>query len=138
MDRETWEQDIDILKTRPLDLSNFSDGNHSFEDLYNHRSILFAALVNQMPDRSWKTRFYDDGKPIEGDYFLAGIDIEGAIRYHIKEKFWDLFQCEELDYAPAWDGSTPDDCLDALEDEFCTDDYFESDFLYDDTEEDDE
>ena len=120
--KKVIEKNKKIMESNPDDLKKLSDGSHTFNELYDHRSIIFAALINCNKDDSWKSKKYDDGKDIEDDYFLAGIKRKGAIRYHIKLKYWDLFECAELDKCPKWDGSTPDDCLKALKKDFCSGD----------------
>ena len=93
-----------------------SDGYHTFNDLYSHRAVLLANLVNTMPDISWKSRRHEDGSMFDG-MFIVGIHLPtGDITYHIKEsdRFgsnWELFKCEELKNGPAFDGHTPDDVV---------------------------
>ena len=38
---------IDLTQVVSTEIENFSDGYHTFRDLYDHRVSLFAALVNQ-------------------------------------------------------------------------------------------
>ena len=73
--------------------------------------ILFAALVNTYLDLSWKTKRHSDGEEcFGGGWFLVGINTpEGPYTYHYELKNWDLFNCEELDRAPEWDGHTDKD-----------------------------
>ena len=102
-----------------------SDGWHSLDDLYRHRTILFASLCNyaQAADaegrdvafKSWK---HSDGTMYDG-MFLAGIWTRmGWVTYHCETKFWDCFDVPELPVAPEWDGATPEDGIDRLCDEF--------------------
>ena len=96
-----------------------SDGYHTFNDLYSHRVALLANLVNAMPDISWKSRQHEDGSMFDG-MFIVGMHLPtGDITYHIEEsdRFgsnWELFKCEELKNAPAFDGHTPDDVVKRL------------------------
>lgn len=93
------------------DIGEVSDGFHTFNSLYHQRAILFAALVNQNASKAWKTRKHEDGEPcFGGGWFLVTIDTpDGPYGYHYEEKYWDLFQCEELDRAKHWDGYTDED-----------------------------
>lgn len=98
------------------DKGNISDGYHTFDELYEHRIVLFAALLNRLPKRkAWKSRKHDDGSSYEG-WFIAGYGIkEGEqITYHIPDSHWDLFKVEEKERAPVWDLHTPNDVLDRL------------------------
>lgn len=88
---------------------NTSDGYHTFNELYYHRMCLFAALVNQNIGISWKSKKHADNSMYD-DYFIVGITTPtGNATYHYELKYWDLFNCKELDNAPEWDGHTPDD-----------------------------
>ena len=99
---------------------NVSDGYHTFDELYDHRAVLFAALCNAMPENAWKSRLHEDGTMYDG-MFIVGLDLpEGPISYHIEERDhwgrsnWELFKCTELPRAVPFDGYTPDDVVDRL------------------------
>lgn len=90
-----------------------SDGFHTFEELYDHRRALTAALAVSMPDVSWRSKAHhpEDSPMFEGGYFIVGIDLPGAgtITYHYKLTHWDDFAgVGELEHAPKWDGAPPD------------------------------
>lgn len=93
------------------DIGDVSDGFHTFNQLYHQRAMLFAALVNQNLDISWKTRKHEDGKLcFGGGWFLVTIDTpEGPYGYHYEDKYWDIFHCKELEKAKHWDGYTEED-----------------------------
>lgn len=93
------------------DIGDVSDGFHTFNQLYHQRAMLFACIVNQNSDISWKTHKHEDGEPcFGGGWFLVTIDTpQGAYGYHYEDKYWDLFKCKELDKAKHWDGYTEED-----------------------------
>lgn len=93
------------------DIGDVSDGFHTFNQLYHQRAILFAALVNQNKEISWKTRRHEDGELcFGGGWFLVTIDTpKGAYGYHYEDKYWDMFHCKELEKAEHWDGYTEED-----------------------------
>jgi len=92
-----------------------SDGYHTFNELYEHRHVLFAALVADIDD-SWKSKKHHDGTMFDGGWFIAGIELHtGTITYHIPLRLWDLFLCKELEFAPEWDGHTSDDVIKRIE-----------------------
>jgi hypothetical protein len=111
-----------------------SDGWHTFDELYRHRTILFAALCNYRqatdPDgfnaafKSWK---HSDGTMYDG-MFIAGLWTRmGWVTYHCEAEFWDYFDVPELvPNAPEWDGATPEDGLHRLCDEFTS--YWDEDW----------
>lgn len=96
-----------------------SDGYHTFNELYYHRTALFACLVSlqprQMAFKSWK---HSDGTMYEG-MFIAGIYTSGGwCTYHCEAKWWPLFDCHEQEFAPEWDGHTPSDAIHRLMSDF--------------------
>lgn len=88
-----------------------SDGYHTFNELYEQRMYLFATIVNQNKDKSWKSFKHEDGKLcFDGDWFVVGIDTpRGSYTYHYENKYWNLFDCQELEVAKHWDGHTDKD-----------------------------
>lgn len=93
------------------DIGDVSDGYHTFNDLYHQRAMLFAVIVNQNSDKAWKTHRHEDGELcFGGGWFLVTIDTpDGAYGYHYEDKYWDLFNCQELPKAKHWDGYTEKD-----------------------------
>lgn len=95
----------------PEDIGELSDGYHTFNSLYRQRMFLFAALVKAHRDKAWKSLRHEDGELcFGGGWFIVGIDTpEGSYTYHYENKYFDLFDCEILDYAKHWDGHTDED-----------------------------
>lgn len=93
------------------DIGDFSDGYHTFNDLYYQRCVLFATIVNMNKSKAWKTRYHEDGEPcFGGGWFLVTVETpEGAYGYHYEDKYWNMFDCEELPKAKRWDGYTDKD-----------------------------
>jgi hypothetical protein len=97
------------------DIGEFSDGYHTFNDLYKQRLYLSAALFNAYKERAWKSRKHSDGQLcFDGEYFIVGINTPlGPYTYHYKipcdDHYWDMFKCKELEVAPEWDGHTDKD-----------------------------
>lgn len=89
-----------------------SDGYHTFDELYHHRAILFATICNNNPELAWKSKQHDTGDMYDG-MFIVGIDTpKGQATYHYDlEPYWDIFNVQELDHAPKWDGHTPDEAI---------------------------
>lgn len=120
-----------------------SDGFHTFDELYDHRTGLLMAFCNlvviahttsemrtgkstDIPLREvvFKSRMHHDGTMYDG-FFIVGIacldDPDGTERWatwHCEDKWWGRFMCPELERAPEWDGHTPKDALDRLVDAF--------------------
>ncbi|MGO3307191.1 MAG: WDGH domain-containing protein [Sphingobacterium sp.] len=91
---------ISELRTKNL----VSDGSHNFGELYHHRMILFSVICNQNSELAWKSWFHDDETMFE-DYFIVGIKTPmGDFTYHYHQDNWDMFDIEELERAPKWDG----------------------------------
>jgi len=88
-----------------------SDGYHTFNELYDHRMHLFAAICNQNKEISWKSLKHDDGSMYD-DYFIVGINTPmGQFTYHYHTTHWHKFDVKELEKAPAWDGHTAEDVV---------------------------
>lgn len=96
----------------PENIGEFSDGYHTFNELYHHRAVLFSVICNMMPERAWKSKLHDTGDMFEG-MFIVGIKTEqGQATYHYDiEPYWDMFKVKELERAPKWDGHTPADAI---------------------------
>lgn len=99
-----------------------SDGYHTFDELYDHRCLLFMAfqaMAERYYDgryvRTWKSRKHHDGSSFDG-WFIAGMIFEdqGQISYHIPNKYWDLCQAYTLETAPEWDGHTSAEVIERL------------------------
>lgn len=89
-----------------------SDGYHTFNELYNHRAVLFSVIVRDHVDLAWKSKAHNDGSMYDG-MFIVGIETPyGQATYHYDiDPYWDMFDCKELERAPEWDGHTPDDAI---------------------------
>jgi hypothetical protein len=96
-------------------IGNLSDGYHTFNELYQHRAILFSVICNLMPGKAWKSKLHDTGDMYDG-MFIVGIETpEGQATYHYDiEPYWDIFKVKELEKAPKWDGHTPQDAINRI------------------------
>lgn len=89
------------------------DNYHTMNELYDHRTILFAILCKQNKT-AWKSLKHSDGTSEDG-WFIAGLSTAyGQVTYHQKIEYWDLFQCKTLDKAPPYDGHTSEQVLERL------------------------
>lgn len=99
------------------DIGEFSDGYHTFNELYHHRAILFSLFCNQNPAICWKSKKHNpvDNEMYEGMFIVGAFTPFGQISYHYNlEKYWDLFKVKELECAPKWDHHTPEDVANRL------------------------
>lgn len=110
-------QDKELIKrdTRLIldgEYGKVSDGYHTFDELYHHRAVLFAVICNNNPELAWKSKLHDTGDMYDG-MFIVGIDTpKGQATYHYDiEPYWNIFNVQELDHAPKWDGHTPDEAI---------------------------
>lgn len=99
-----------------------SDGYHTFNELYEHRIVLFCALGRAILDNEysrlipWKSKKHSDGTVWDG-WFIAGIGNKKGeqISYHIPiDKWRDFSDFRTRAKAPDWDGHTPQDVLERL------------------------
>jgi hypothetical protein len=100
------------------DIGNASDGFHTFNQLYEHRTVLFLALCRHI-DKGWtvwRSTLHFDGSYYEG-WFIMGISATPGkqISYHLPMSKWDDANfAVTLDHAPEWDGHTPNDVIERL------------------------
>ena len=99
----------------PDKIGDFSDGYHTFNELYHHRAVLFSVICNMFPQKAWKSKLHDTGDMFDG-MFIVGIETEqGQATYHYDiEPYWDMFKVKELEKAPKWDGHTPSDAIERI------------------------
>lgn len=85
----------------PDNIGEFSDGYHTFNELYHHRAVLFAKICNLFPELAWKSLLHDTGDMYDG-MFIVGIDTEyGQATYHFDiDPYWYMFGVKELERAP--------------------------------------
>ena len=89
-----------------ISTKEISDGHHTFGELYHHRIILFCTLCNIFADVSCKSKkhFDEENDPMFNDSFIAGINThDGIATYHIKLKYWNMFDIPEIDRAPKYE-----------------------------------
>lgn len=100
---------IDVNKSQ-IDTGKISDGFHTFDELYFHRTVLFACLCKANADKAFKSKKHSDGTMFD-DMFIVGIFTPaGYYTYHCEMEYWDLFtSVTEVEFAPEWDGHKPED-----------------------------
>ena len=91
-----------------------SDGYHTFDELYEHRSKLFIALCRAYSELACNSTKHADGTMYAG-MFIAGIDtLDGQAMYHMEDKYWNILDVKVLDSAPVWDGHTSEDAIERI------------------------
>uniref|UniRef100_UPI003F67827A WDGH domain-containing protein n=1 Tax=Klebsiella pneumoniae TaxID=573 RepID=UPI003F67827A len=94
------------------DAGLFSDGYHTFEELYAHRVRLFTCLMHAHRNRAWWSEKHHDGSFMPG-WIIAGIETPvGQATYHlpISESHF-LPEGIKLERGKEWDGHTAADVL---------------------------
>jgi hypothetical protein len=98
------------------DLSQLSDGYHTFADLYEHRHALCLALMRAMPEHCWYSWRHSDGERCFGgnDWFIIGIEPPGgnSVTYHLPAELYPAARATgavELEKARPWDGHSAAD-----------------------------
>lgn len=96
----------------PENIGDFSDGYHTFNELYHHRAVLFSVICNMFPEKAWKSKLHDTGDMFDG-MFIVGIEThQGQATYHYDiEPYWDMFNVKELERAPKWDGHSASEAI---------------------------
>lgn len=110
-----------LFREAPTDPGSASDGYHTFNELYEHRRALTAALavIGSINGDSWRSKQHhpEDGPMFDGS-FIVGIELPaGTISYHYPLSAWDEFDgVPEVESAPEWDGHTAQDVVARLHD----------------------
>lgn len=96
------------------------DGYHTMDELYRYRMLYNAHaaaawLANGWPVvKSWK---HADGEEcFGGGWFIVTATLPtGQVSNHYEAEHWDLFSVPEVDLPPVWDGHTPADAAERIE-----------------------
>lgn len=104
----TWNVKKEILMEKIT--GKTSDGYHTFDELYMHRTNLFAVICRLNPGCSWVSDRHEDGSMFDG-MFIAGITTpQGCYTYHCEDEYRELFKgVKVLESAPTYDGHLPSD-----------------------------
>ncbi len=112
------------------DVGQFSDGYHTFDELYYYRMLYNAAFFNSLAfydnwaGGSWNVEFdvhkskkHSDGEDcFGGGWFIVMAELPtGQISNHYEMKYWDLFKIPEREKANVWDGHPPAEAAKRLE-----------------------
>ncbi len=96
-----------------------SDSYHSFDELYNHRIILYIALCKELEDEGrivWRSKKHSDGSEWDG-WFILGIHkgLGNQITYHLPISEWNNTEfAQTYKQAPEYDNHTSEDVLKRL------------------------
>lgn len=110
----------DLKKLQSVDkISEITDGNHTFDELYDHRCLLFLLVMDAHPNESWFSHKHSDGEVWDG-WFICGTELPtGSITYHLPVSMYDLAKgtgALELTAGKPWDGHTSKDVISRLTD----------------------
>jgi len=101
-----------MSKTFKIQGNDISDGFHTFDELYEHRCLLFLNLCLQSPQLCCYKQDYDE-------WFCLYMDSTcGQLSYHIPNKYLPLIEgkigaiVKELDH---WDGHTSAQVIERLQ-----------------------
>lgn len=96
-----------------------SDGHHTFNELYDYRAHLLAALCRAYPGKCWKSLNHsdEDETPMFDGMFIICIETpKGPVRGHYDiDPYWDLFKVEARQQADLWDGATREQEIERLD-----------------------
>ncbi|MDE6040983.1 MAG: hypothetical protein K2F99_05345 [Muribaculaceae bacterium] len=108
---------LSVVHRNSLDdvtMGDFSDGYHTFNDLYKHRTTLFSCIWNMFPDMGFRDReHHDKAFPMYDGMFIAGLETPyGQVSYHCDNEYWGQFDpARDVPGAPEFDGHTSEDVL---------------------------
>lgn len=109
-------------EAEPGDMGEVSDGYHTFNELYRYRMLYNAAFFNLLARSGQvevcKSRRHSDGEKCFGsdDWFIVMAMLPtGQVSNHYESKYWDLFDVPERETSFEYDGHTPNEAADRLE-----------------------
>ena len=119
---------MEKLENNTCDVSNkvdnigdFSDGYHTFNELYEYRLLYNAGMFNEFAKKGLydvhKSKRHSDGRfPFDNpNRFIVIAELPtGQISNHYEIKDWNLFQIPEKKVSNVWDGHTPKDVAERL------------------------
>jgi hypothetical protein len=105
-----------------------TDGYHTFKQLYEFCMLYNAEFFNleaylaseygtsdKIPNPIKSKRHSDGELCFGGGWFVVVIQLPtGQVSNHYEMKDWHLFQIDEVEKAPKWDGHTPEDVANRL------------------------
>ena len=102
----TSYEESEMVPLKKRDQGEVSDGYHTFDELYDHRNLIFINLCLATPHScAWKEGY--PGWPV-----LFAVFGKKQISYHVPEKFLYLFKDKiKRDENFQWDGHTSNDVL---------------------------
>ena len=106
---------MEAVDAEPVITGETSDGYHTFNELYHHRAVLFSVIIKAFSGKAWKAKKHEDGSMYDG-MFIVGVETpDGQATYHYDiDPYWEMFKCRELEYAPKWDGHTPQEAIERI------------------------
>ena len=126
---EVITDEQEFIRKQISDIGEFSDGYHTFNELYYYRMLYNAAFFNDLAyydnwaDGSWhieydvhKSKKHSDGEDcFGGGWFIVMAELPtGQISNHYEMKYWDYFNIPEKEKANVWDGHTPKEAAERL------------------------
>ncbi len=97
----------------PYDAGRVSDGYHTFDELYDHRHLLWINLLHCNKDQAFKTWLNQEGEYL--GWFIAGMNtIHGELTYHLPMSYWQLLDVTEVERNRDFDGHSSEDVLERL------------------------
>ena len=98
----------------PCDVSAVSDGYHTFDELYTHRTALWALILTCNKEIAFKTKLNDMGEQL-GGWFIAGLNTgHGQLTYHLPDSLWDTLDVREVERNADYDGHTSADVIERI------------------------
>lgn len=104
-----------------------SDGYHTMDELYDHRTellITLCRLIKRDKEKDnlkvYRSKVHADGSAYDGWFLLGILDMiaRKQITYHLPMERWDdtqfAYTCETADMVPEFDGHTSADVINRL------------------------
>ena len=97
-------------KTFKIIGNDISDGYHTFDELYEHRVLLYILAIKGLPEKAYVKLDHYEGWDCIYQYINGN-----QISYHVPVKYRDLYISEcEVDNEHTYDGHTSQDVLNTI------------------------
>jgi len=113
----------ELSKAKKMSVGKLSDGHHSFQELYEHRNLLFITIARMLHDEgnwTWKSVKDKHGKDLKG-WFILGVDYIYPdlaellqITYHLPMSVWKYCKFANTVNKSQWNGHTSQDVIKQL------------------------
>jgi hypothetical protein len=96
-----------------MDAGQVSDGYHTFNELYEHRCLVFLLLCERVGAVSWRPHY----EGWDAVYLYLTLNPKSQISYHVPVKYRPAYEHYPKASEGEWDGHTSEDVVTRMQHE---------------------